>query len=65
MPLSIVILNFSRPEYIKNNIIPALDKIDLIDEIIISHGKEKTYFESNSKKLKILKIGVKITKILG
>jgi len=55
MPLSIVILNFSRPEYIKNNIIPALDKIDLIDEIIISHGKEKTYFESNSKKVKNFK----------
>lgn len=52
MSISIVILNFDRPNYIKNNIIPYLNKIKLIDEIIISHGKEKTYFESKSKKVK-------------
>jgi len=48
MTISVVILNFNRPDYIKNNIIPELNKINLIDEIIISHGKEKTYFESKN-----------------
>ena len=55
MTISVVILNFNRPEYIKNDIIPNLDKIELIDEIIISHGKEETFFESTSQKVKNLK----------
>lgn len=52
MSISIVILNFNRPHYINDNIIPYLDKIELVDEIIISHGKEKTYFESKSQKVR-------------
>jgi len=55
MFISVVILNFNRPSFIKNNIIPELEKIDLIDEILISHGKEETYFESKSKKIKNFK----------
>ena len=54
MTISVVILNFNRPEYINNNIIPILDKIELIDEIIISHGKKETFFESKSEKVKNL-----------
>jgi len=54
MTISVVILNFNRPKYINNNIIPILDKIELIDEIIISHGKEETFFESKSEKVKNL-----------
>lgn len=43
--LSVVILNFNRPDFIKNNIIPILLKNKNIDEIIVSHGKKSTYFE--------------------
>lgn len=46
--ISVVILNYSRPAYIKKDIIPALQKIDLIDELVISHGKEKVFFEIDS-----------------
>jgi hypothetical protein len=31
MSISIVILNFNRPHYINDNIIPYLDKIELVD----------------------------------
>lgn len=55
MSITVVILNFNRADYIKNDIIPKLDKIELIDEIIISHGKEETFFESTSEKVKNLK----------
>lgn len=55
MLISIVILNFSRPAYIKNEIIPKLEKMDKVDEIIISHGKEKTYFKSKCSKVVNLK----------
>lgn len=47
--LSVVILNFNRPDYIKENILPKLlEYNNLIDEVIISHGKEETYFEISS-----------------
>lgn len=52
--LSVVILNFNRPEYIKNNILPQLNKYgDLIDEVIISHGKEKTFFNDKFENIEI------------
>ena len=45
--LSVVILNFNRPQYIKNDIIPKISQYrTIIDEIIISHGKEETFFET-------------------
>jgi hypothetical protein len=44
MNLSVVILNFNRPDFVKNNIVPALKKNNYVDEIIISHGKEETAF---------------------
>ncbi len=44
--LSVVILNFNRPDYIKKSIIPKLLEYNrFIDEIIISHGKKETYFD--------------------
>lgn len=43
MDLSVVILNFSRPDYLKNTIIPSLK--NNVDEIIISHGKKEAIFE--------------------
>ena len=43
MNLSVIILNFSRPGYVKNKSIPHMKKI--VDEIIISHGKKEVYFK--------------------
>ena len=53
--LSVVILNYSRPTYIKDFIIPILTKYNIVDEIVISHGKKEAYFESTSPKVKNLK----------
>ena len=50
MSISAVILNFNRPDYIKNNIIPSLEKIETINEIIVSHGKKETIFDHPSIK---------------
>lgn len=51
MKLSIVMLNFNRPDYIKNNIIPRIK--NNCDEIIVSHGKKETAFNHpNIKSLK-------------
>lgn len=54
MKLSVIILNFNRPNFIKNDIIPSLNKNDNIDEIIISHGKKETNFEGGGYKVKHL-----------
>lgn len=50
MKLSIVILNFNRPSFIKKEIIPALQKNNYVDEIIISHGKKETAFSVEGTK---------------
>lgn len=52
--ISVVILNFNRPEYIQNNILPIITNIDIIDEILISHGKKETAFEDSHYKVKSL-----------
>ena len=52
--LSVVILNFNRPNNIKDYIIPELVKYDIIDEILISHGKKDTMFKYNHEKVKHL-----------
>jgi hypothetical protein len=49
--LSIVILNFNRPDYIKNYILPKIISYNNVDEIIISHGKEETFFNSSSSEI--------------
>lgn len=51
--ISLIILNWKRPENIKNHILPYLENNYLIDEIIISHGKEDTIFDyqSNTKNI--------------
>lgn len=63
--LSVVILNFNRPLNVKNYIIPHLEKNSLVDEIIISHGKEKTAFNENTGKVKNLQHWGKINKEYG
>ena len=54
MKLSVIILNFNRSDFIKNDIIPSLSKNNNIDEIIISHGKKETKFEGGGNKVKHL-----------
>lgn len=54
MFVSVAILNFNRPEYIRDSIIPFLDKVDRVNEILISHGKRETVFSSHSLKVKHL-----------
>lgn len=46
--LSVVILNFNRPDFIQNDILPSFNN-KYIDEVIISHGKEETYKDFTSK----------------
>ena len=49
--ISLIILNWKRPENIKKHILPYLEENNIIDEIIISHGNKDTIFnyESNKK----------------
>ena len=54
MNLSVVILNYNRPNFVKKDIINSLNKISIIDEIIISHGKKETLFTSKNPKVKSL-----------
>lgn len=51
---SVIILNYSRPEYLKKNILPYLSRYKNIDQIIISHGKKSSYFDSSKISSKIL-----------
>lgn len=63
--LSIVILNFNRPNNIKDYIIPELVKYDIIDEILISHGKKDTMFNYNHEKVKHLEHYGEMNKTYG
>lgn len=47
--ISVVILNWERPFNLTNVILPNLEKIPFVDEIIISHGREDTVFEYESE----------------
>ena len=49
--LSIVILNFNRPDYIKEYILPKLVSYNAVDEIIISHGKKDSFFNISSSQI--------------
>ena len=46
--ISLIILNWKRPSNIKDKILPYIENNYLIDEIIISHGREDTIFEYQS-----------------
>lgn len=49
--VSMVVMNWLRPEVLRNDILPNMVKYELIDEIIISHGREDTYFEFDDPKI--------------
>jgi hypothetical protein len=44
--ITIVILNYKRPDNIIKNIIPQVSTYELVNEIIISHGNISTYFST-------------------
>ena len=46
-----VVMNWLRPEVLQNDILPNMVKYELLDEIIISHGREDTYFEFDDPKI--------------
>lgn len=46
--ITVVILNWLRPINLVKKIIPILIKCNLINEIIISHGRKDTYFDIKS-----------------
>jgi len=49
--ISMVVMNWLRPHLLKDVILPLVTKYKLIDEIIISHGREDTYFEFDHPKI--------------
>lgn len=58
--ISVAILNFNRPQYIYKDILPILEGYDsYIDEVIISHGKESTYFDDTFVKKKSIELEIK------
>ena len=46
-----VVMNWLRPGVLNDVILPIMTKYELIDEIIISHGREDTYFEFDNPKI--------------
>jgi hypothetical protein len=49
--ISVVILNWKRPYNIKNDILPKIINYNLVSEVIISHGKSETYFQTPGIKM--------------
>jgi hypothetical protein len=49
--VSMVVMNWLRSDVLKSYILPAMIKYKIIDEIIISHGREDTYFEYDNPKI--------------
>lgn len=49
--VSMVVMNWLRSDVLKSHILPAMIKYKIIDEIIISHGREDTYFEYDHPKI--------------
>ena len=48
--ISLIILNWKRPNNIEKHILPYLEDNRIIDEIIISHGRKESIFHYKSKK---------------
>jgi hypothetical protein len=48
--ITLVIMNFSRPDNIKNKLLPFYTKIPAVSQIVISHCKERSKFEYASTK---------------
>ena len=44
-------MNWLRPDILQNHILKDMVNYDLVDEIILSHGREDTYFEFDHPKI--------------
>ena len=51
--VSVVILNWLRPENIHKKILPSLAQCPIVGEVIISHGRSDTYFDWQCSNLSI------------
>jgi len=49
--ITLVVMNWLRPDVLKNDILTELVKYESIDEIIVSHGREDTFFEFENPKV--------------
>ena len=54
MSVSAVILNWNRPRWLRRVILPFLARHPLVDEIHISHGRERTCFSFESQHCEIV-----------
>ena len=52
--ISVVILNWLRPDNLRYHILPTLIKCPIIDEIIISHGRKDTFMKFYSRKINLI-----------
>lgn len=48
------VLNQDSPHLLKNLLLPSLEGCELIDEIIVSHGREETVFDYESDKCRLV-----------
>lgn len=54
MNASVVVLNWQRPRWLRRVILPYLTRHPLVDEVIISHGREDTAFRFKSRRCRVV-----------
>ena len=54
MSVSVVILNWNRPLWLRRVILPLLARHPIVDEIHVSHGRERARFSYKSRRCKII-----------
>lgn len=54
MSVSVVVLNWNRPNWLRRVILPLLARHPLIGEIHVSHGREKTCFSYKSRRCEVI-----------
>jgi hypothetical protein len=52
--ISVVLLNWARPNYLRELILPALTQSPLVDEVIVSHGRADTRFDFQHERCSIV-----------
>lgn len=54
MNVSVVVLNWNRPAWLRRAILPLLARHPLVDEIHVSHGREKARFSYDTRRCEII-----------
>ncbi len=54
MSVSAVVLNWNRPSWLRRVILPLLARHPLVDEIHVSHGRERTCFSFESPRCEVV-----------